>query len=388
MTMAPPAPPEPTSPPAAQSRAILRDFLLIAAAGVGIWVVHRLGRIVIVLIMAMFFAYVIAPIVDLAQHPVHIKGQSRRLPRGAAIALVYLVLGGVFGAGAAILWPGAARQLDAAIVNLPTYTRSFHAWEHGWTRYYDRMQIPIELRTSINQSVLGANETVAAVARGSLMTLVGLLSDIPFLVLIPVLAFLLLKDGSGFRRMVLTSLPHRIQLRAHHLLADLDATLRAYIRAQLIACVLVGTTCGIGFALLGSPYAILLGVLAAVLEFIPLIGPFIVGVIAVVSATMHTPVLALWTAIFLLALRAVEDYVVYPRLVGRNTHLNSLIVILAVLAGVELGGVAGIFVAVPLVALLTVVGRHCRSWWNVGPDHTRIPPEAEPGSLSAPSMLR
>ncbi len=379
MSMGSPAPPGPTSPPAAQRGAILRDFLIIAAAGVGIWVVHRLGRIVIVLILAMFFAYVIAPLVNLAQHPVHVKGRSRRLPRGAAIALVYLLLAGAFGAGGALLWPGAARQLNAVIVNLPKYTRSFHTWEHGWTRYYDRMQIPTELRTSINQSVLGANETAAAAARGSLMTFVGLVSDLPFLVLIPVLALLLLKDGAGFRRMALTSLPHRIQLRAHHLLEDLDATLRAYIRAQLIACVLVGTTCGIGFALLGSPYAILLGVLAAVLEFIPLIGPLIVGVVAVTLATMHAPVLALWTAVFLLGLRIVEDYVVYPRLIGRNTHLNSLVVILAVLAGLELGGVAGIFVAVPLVALLTVVGRHCRDWWSPGAERPQIPPTAEPG---------
>jgi predicted PurR-regulated permease PerM len=369
-----PGSPEPANPPLAQSRAILRDLLLVAAVGAGMWMVHRLGRIVIVLILAMFFAYIIAPLVDLAQHPMHFKGRSRRLPRGAAIALVYLLLAAAFGTSGAVLWPGTARQLDTAIVNVPTYTEAFHTWEHGWTRYYEKLRIPIELRHSIDESVLGAGDTTAAYARGSLMTMIGLLSDIPFLVLVPVLAFLLLKDAAGFRRTVLTSMPHRIQLRAHRLLADLDATLQAYIRAQLIACILVGAMCGIGFALLGSPYAILLGVLAAALEFIPLIGPLIVGVVAVIAAAVHDPMAAVWTAVFLMLLRLVEDYVIYPRLIGRNIHLNSLVVILAVLAGVELGGIAGIFIAVPVVALVTVIGRHCRDWWGQDAENLRHSP--------------
>jgi predicted PurR-regulated permease PerM len=359
-------PSERAAPPPAQSRAILRDLLIVAAVGAGIWVIHRLGRIVLVLILAMFVAYVIAPLVELAQRPVLLKGRSRRLPRGAAIAVVYLLLAGGTAAGAAVLWPSAAQQLDDAIVSGPMYTESFRAWEHGWTRYYERLRIPVELRHSIDQSVLGAGDAAVAYARGSLLALIGVLSDIPWLVLVPVLAFLLLKDAAGIRRTILTALPHRIQLRGHRLFEELNATLAAYVRAQLIACVVVGSLCGAGFALLGNPYAILLGVLAAVLEFVPLIGPLVVAAVAVGIAALHDPMLGLWTAVFLTVLRVVEDYVIYPRLIGRNIHLHPLAVILAVLAGVELGGIAGIFIAVPIVALVTVVGRHWLEWR--GPD--------------------
>jgi predicted PurR-regulated permease PerM len=355
-------PSERAAAPLAQSRAILRDLLLVAAVGAGIWVVHRLGRIVLVLILAMFVAYVIAPLVELAQRPVSLRGRSRRLPRGAAIAVVYLLLASGIGAGAAILWPSAAQQLDDAIVSVPRYTESFRAWEGGWTRYYERLRIPLELRHSIDQSVLGAGDAAVAYARGSLFAVIGVLSDIPWLVLIPVLAFLMLKDAAGIRRTILTALPHRMQLRGHRLFEELNHTLAAYVRAQLIACIVVGSLCGIGFALLGSPYAILLGVLAAVLEFIPLIGPLIVAAVAVTIAAFHDPMLAIWTAAFLAALRVVEDYVIYPRLIGRDIHLHPLVIILAVLAGVELGGVAGIFIAVPLVALVTVVARHALEW--------------------------
>jgi len=366
-------PPERAAAPLLQSRTILRDLLIVAAVGAVIWMAHRLGRIVLVLILAMFFAYVIAPLVELAQHPVYLRGRSRRLPRGASTALVYLLLAGGAGAGVAILWPSAARQLDVAIASGPMYTESFRAWEHGWTRYYERLRIPLELRHSIDQSVLGAVDAAVAYARGSLLALIGVLSDIPWLVLVPVLAFLLLKDAVGIRRTILTALPHRIQLRGHRLFEELNDTLAAYVRAQMIACVMVGSLCGVGFALLGNPYAILLGVLAAVLEFIPLIGPFVVAVVAVVVAALHDPKLAVWTALFLTELRVVEDYVIYPRLIGRDIDLHPLAVILAVLAGVELGGIAGIFIAVPVVALVTVVGRHWLEWRGRDAESLGIP---------------
>lgn len=348
--------------PVSQSRAILRDLLIVASVGAAIWVAHRLGRIVLVLVLSMFFAYVIAPLVELAQHPFAINGRARRLPRGLAIAAIYLLLAGGLTAGGALLWPSAAAQIDEAIASVPGYTESFRAWEHGWTRYYERLRIPLELRHSIDQSVLGAGDAAVAYARGSLLALIGVLSDLPWLVLVPVLAFFMLKDAAAIRRIVLTALPHRVQLRGHRLFEELNATLTAYVRAQLIACVVVGSLSGVGFALLGNPYAVLLGVLAGVLEFIPLLGPLVVAVIAVVIAALHAPVLAVWTAVFLTVLRVVQDYVIYPRLIGRDIHLHPLVVILAVLAGVELDGIAGIFIAVPVVALVTVVGRHWLEW--------------------------
>ena len=351
-----------TAVPASQSRAILRDLLIVASVGAAIWVAHRLGRIVLVLVLAMFFAYVIAPLVELLQHPVSVRGRSLRLSRGLAIALIYLVLAGGIAAVTAVLWPSATGQIDHAIANAPRYTESFRLWERGWTRYYERLRIPLELRHSIDESVLGAGDAAVAYAHGSLLALIGVLSDVPWLVLVPVLAFLMLKDAAVIRRTILLALPHRIQLRGHRLFEELNATLAAYVRAQLIACVVVGGLSGVGFALLGNPYAVLLGVMASVLEFIPLIGPMVVAVVAVVIAALQDPVLAVWTAVFLTVLRVVEDYVIYPRLIGRDIHLHPLVVILAVLAGVELDGIAGIFIAVPVVAVVTVAGRHWLEW--------------------------
>src|SRR6185369_10733753 len=345
-----------------QTRIVLQIFLAVAGIALGLWVLHRLSAVVLVLILAALFAYVIAPLVELARRPIPVAGRRRRLSRGAAIALVYVLMAGSVSGAAALLLPSATEQVNDVIVRAPAYAQSILAWEHGWSRYYERLRIPLELRQGIDQSVLAAGAGAVESVQGSALALMSALSYVPWLVLIPILAFFLLKDAASLRRTIVTALPHQGQLRGHRLFEELNATLAAYIRAQLLACVLVGTFCGVGFAVLGIPYPVLLGVLAGVLEFIPLVGPLVLATAAAVVGALHAPMLALWAVGFLGVLRVVEDYVIYPRLLRRSVHLHPLAVILAVLAGAELNGVAGMFLSVPTVALATVVYRHWLEW--------------------------
>jgi predicted PurR-regulated permease PerM len=356
----------------APRREVLRALLIVVAAVAGLWMAHRLIRIFVVLMLAMLLAYLMAPVVTLAQSPFPFRGRPRRLSRAAAMVVVYLLFAGGAAGGAALIWPAAARQLDSAIVSAPGYAASFQKWERGWTKYYERLRIPADFRRTIDDSASRAGDSALAYGRGALMGAIGLAEYVPWVVLIPVLAFFLLKDAAVIRRTVLTALPHRVQLRGHRLFEELSATLAAYMRAQLIACALIGVLCGAGLALLGNPYPIWFGVLAAVLEFIPLVGPLVLAVLAVTAAAFQSPAAAAWTALFLLVVRVAQDYVIYPRLIGHDIHLHPLIVILAVVAGAELGGGTGIFVAIPVIALLTVLGRHWHGWRAEGIEAARV----------------
>src|SRR4051812_45928554 len=233
---------------------ILRDLLIIAAVAAAVWITHRLARVVLILVLALFLAYVIAPLVELLERPLRIAGRARRLPRGLAIAAVYVLLAGTLVGGAALLWPRAADQIDDAIASAPKYMESFRTWEHGWSRYYERLRMPLEVRHSVDRSMVGAGEAAGDYARGSLLDLLGAMSALPWLALVPVLTFLMLKDAAAIRRALLTALPHRLQLRAHRLFEELNATLSAFVRAQLNACVIVGVLSGVGLALLGNRY--------------------------------------------------------------------------------------------------------------------------------------
>jgi predicted PurR-regulated permease PerM len=343
-------------------RTVLQIILIILAVALGLWALHRLASIVLVVVLAALFAYVVAPLVQLAGRPIRIAGRPRRLSRAASIALVYVLIGVGLSGGAAVLLPSATKQINEIVARAPAYAESIVTWEHGWSRYYELLQIPDDLRQRIDQSALAAGERAVQSIQAALLALLGSLAYLPWLLLIPILAFFLLKDAATLRRTVIRALPHDGQLQGHRLFEELNATLAAYTRAQLLACVLVGVLCGVGFALLGIPYPVVLGVLAGVLEFIPLVGPFVLAAVAAAIGALHAPMLAVWAIVFLGVLRLIEDYAIYPRLIRRGIHVHPLAVILAVLAGAELGGIAGMFLAVPTAAIASVVYRHWREW--------------------------
>lgn len=354
-----------TVPPrVSEPRLVLQVIGWAGAVLAGLWILHRLAMVVLLLVLAALFAYVLAPLVHRIERPIRFAGRSHRVPRGAAIAAVYvLLLAGGLGM-VALLLPRMAAESGDLLSRAPVYAQSIMKWEAGESGYYARMRMPLEVRSAIDQSLLAAGAAVIGSVQTSLVALAGALSHLPSLILVPILAFFLLKDVSSFRRSVVTALPHRFRLRGHRLLEALNGTLAAYIRAQLLACLLVAVASGLGFAALRVPDAVLLGVLAGALEFIPLVGPLLLAVIAAFVAALQAPMLAVWSVGFLAVLRVVEDYVIYPRLMRRGTDLHALTIILAVLAGAELGGILGMFLAVPAVAMATVVGRHVFEWYG------------------------
>jgi len=96
-----------------------------------------------------------------------------------------------------------------------------------------------------------------------------------------------------------------------------------------------------------------------VFEFVPLIGPLTIGIIATIVASLSvSPRTGLYVAVFLIVLRILQDYVFYPRIVREGIHLHPLAIILCVLAGEQIAGIPGVFISIPLVALMTVIYRH------------------------------
>ena len=151
----------------------------------------------------------------------------------------------------------------------------------------------------------------------------------------------------------------RWRLRAEAVMADVNTTLAAYTRAQIISCLIIAAICTLGFYLLGLKYALLLGILAGIFEFIPLLGPVTIGlIVTATAAASDDPWKAVYVAIFLIVLRIIHDYVTYPRIVRGGIHLHPLAIILSVLAGEQVAGIPGVFLSIPIVAVATVIYRH------------------------------
>ncbi|HEX6625137.1 MAG TPA: AI-2E family transporter, partial [Pyrinomonadaceae bacterium] len=325
-----------------------------------IWVFKALTGVLLMIVLAIFFAYLIAPLVELVRGPFEVRGRERRLPRYAAIGLVYVVIFGSLALTTWLLLPRIGSQLDEFAKQAPAYLTNARTRAEGLNQIYERINLPPAVRKYANdQATKTLDEIGGYIKEEGTTRAIHTLGYLPWLFLVPILAFFFLKDAESFRRSALSVLPQgRLRWRGDEFFQDVNSTLAAYIRAQLIACLLIGTICTIGFVLIGVPYALVLGFAAGVLEFIPLLGPLVVAVIAVSLASFASGSTAFAVLLFLGVLRVVHDYYTYPRIIGSGIHLHPLAVILAILAGHELAGLAGIFLAIPVIAILTVTYRH------------------------------
>jgi predicted PurR-regulated permease PerM len=341
-------------------RVIFTVILVWFVAQALLWAFQALESVILLLVLSIFFAYLIAPLVEFVRRPFNLRGQQRVMPRAAAIAVVYLMMFGSLGVALYFLMPGLGNQVTQFAKNAPGYFTSARARAQSMNDFYERYRIPQSAREAINRNITHVIETVGTyTTEGVGNFLLSSLSYLPWLVLIPILAFFLLKDADSFRRSALQMLPSgRWRWRGDEFFQDVNSTLAAYIRAQLTACLLIGLICTIGFYLIGVPYWLALGIIAGLLEFIPLVGPLTIALVAALIEGFYSINMAFVVLLFLGVLRIVQDYVIYPRIIGQGIHLHPLAVILSILAGAELAGVAGVFLAIPVVAIGTVSYRH------------------------------
>jgi predicted PurR-regulated permease PerM len=338
-----------------QARAILRIIFIVLAVAAVVWIVYALQGVLLLVVLSVFFAYLIAPLVEMLRRPFEFRRKERVMPRAIAIGIVYVVLFGLLTLSTTLLYPLVSEQVTQFVQQVPGYVNKARTSDtaKNLNRVYQRF--PPATREVIDRRV---SETAESMGQNAL-NVAAWVAYLPWFVLIPILAFFFLKDADSFRRSALQMLPHgRIRWRGDEFFQDVNSTLAAYIRAQLIASLLIGIICTIAFYLIGINYALALGVLAGVLEFIPLVGPLTVAVIVTSVAGFDSANRAIVILIFLFVLRIEQDYVLYPRIIGSGIHLHPLAVILAILCGHELAGIAGIFLAIPVIAIITVTYRH------------------------------
>lgn len=342
-------------------RIILQVIGLVAASLLALWLLYALRAVLLLLAFTVIFCYLIAPLVEFVEQPLRLGRYKWRVPRVFAVVVVYLLLGSLLVFLFDQVIPLLSEQLSALVDNMPGYARQLYQYSQWITSLPNRYRLPPAWRQSVtewlNTLLLGVVAWLQIIA----LRTVRLTLFLPWLLLIPVIGFFFLKDAKVVSYKLLASLaPGDQRYRVAMFLKDVSATLAAYIRAQLTACLIVCVIEGAGLWLLGVPYSLVLAVAAGVLEFIPVVGPLILGLIAILVASFHSWQAALIVGGFLASYRIIHDYVIYPRLISKGVELHPVVVVLAVISGAELGGITGVFLSVPAAALLIVCWRHWR----------------------------
>jgi predicted PurR-regulated permease PerM len=371
---------------------IVRVIFLLAGLIVLSWVLYEIRTLLLLLIISIFFCYLVAPIVHLLEQPVYLASHELRLPRAVAITVVYLLIAVTVVVVAQLIWTPLSQQLTDLASALPGYIRSSQASvdkvfndANSWMRH---VRLPPQWRDAIFSRASDLATSVASWLTQSLAGVLAYLQLLTWPILVPVLSFFLLKDAASFERNLITLLPNeRLQKRAHWLLMDVSRTLAAYIRAQITACLVVGSLMMLGLTLIGAPYSVVLGAIGGLFEFIPLIGPLISAIVIFGLTLTVSLKTALIVALFLAVLRLVQDYFIYPKIVGRGIKMHPLIVIVAILAGAEIGGLIGIFLSIPIVGLGMVFYNHYLAFRGIQSlrivlpsEHTEVAPTPHPSA--------
>lgn len=344
----------------AQTRTILRVIFLILAVALVLWILIKLTGVILMLVLSVFFAYLVAPLVEFLRRSIVIGGRQLVMPRVMAIVVSYAIIFGTIGGGIYLLVPRLGDQFPQFTKLARDYWQAIGTNTDQLNEFFRLRRMPGPVVDAINNAVPRIVDRVSESVSAFVANMVTWVVYIPWLIIVPILSFFFLKDAELFRRTILQMLPKgRWRWRGDEFFQDLNKTLAAYIRAQLTACLFIGVMCAAGFSLLGVPSPLVMGLLAGIFEFVPLAGPLSIAIIASVLAAVQGGLFqAFLVLLFLGLLRIVQDYYVYPRLIGQGIHLHPLAVILAILAGAEIAGVAGIFLAIPVVAILTVTYRH------------------------------
>jgi predicted PurR-regulated permease PerM len=324
-------------------------FILLLVA-----VVYIIRETLFVFAIALLFSYLLWPLVHFF---------DRRLPgrsRVPALTIVYSSLVGLLTIVGIAVGSRVVLQADALALRIP--------------ELLSRLEKPIELSTSpalrtFRETVLSTLQRQLVEHSQDLLSFLpnlalGFLShagSIIYIVLVPVLGFFFLKDGPEFRTAIMGMLAEGSQrTEIQEIATDVHQLLAQYMRALVLLAGVVFVAYGLFFFLVGVPYGILLAAIATFLEFIPMVGPLVamaaVLMVAGLSGFQHL----LWVFIFLVVFRMVQDYFISPHLMSKGSKLQPAMVIFGILAGGQIAGIPGIFLSVPVLAILRIIYRQLR----------------------------
>lgn len=339
------------------ARVVLVTLILLFIANRIENIIGALSFLFFLVVLSVLLAYLLEPLVRSIRSPFRDTKFDKYLPRSVAILVAYLVVGTTLGVFIANVAPPVIEQGKEFGSNLPSYANGIRNGINDLNRRFDNLRVPEEVQAKLNEQAISLGERITT-GFGSFV--ISSIVYLPWFVIVPIFSFFFLKDANSFRLAVLRLFPAgRWRMRTESVLQDVNTTLAAYTRAMLLSCLLIGTICTIGFYVIGLKFALLLGILAAIFEFVPLLGPLTIALISVATAAFSDdPWKALYTAIFLIVLRITHDYVTYPRIVRGGIHLHPVVIILSVLAGEQVAGIPGVFMSIPIVAIATVIYRN------------------------------
>lgn len=338
----------PTSQPNSDPRSLIRyAFVCFAITIALMWALYLVRTPLLLIYVSALFATGLAPLVHYIERQRFLPIGKRRLPRAAAILVIYGAVIGTLAVIAAAVLPPMVQQSQQFWKELPAHMDSFQQRLAQW----GLISADTSFKDLLQQAPAGGGNAVNVV----IATLWGFVGGVFGVVSILLLTFYLLVESQGVFDVFVRLFPRRDRPQVAKVSALVAVKISAWLGGQMLLGLIIGVITAIGFAFMGVPYFFVLAVIAGIGEMIPMVGPLLSAVPAVAVALTVSPGLALGVAAFCLALQLIENNVLVPKVMGETVGLNAVTVIASLAIGSQLLGFVGALLAVPTAAILQVL---------------------------------
>lgn len=316
---------------------LLRGFFM------DIW--HVASAVVYPFATALIVTYILQPIVDILH--------KRGVPRGIAILCIYFAFALLFVVALLNAIPVITRQVTQLISNMPGIIAQVNHWIDMANSH--KQYLPDAVRLGV-ENALGKLEQGLTSSTSRIFTFIGSAVNTVFVAfVVPFLVFYMLKDARSMGRTVVRVTPLKHKRQVHDMMVSIDHTLGSYIRGQFLVMLAVGVLAFAGYLIVGMPYALLLALFLALADIVPYLGPIIGAAPAVIIALTLSPAMLIKVLIVNIIVQQCEGNLISPQIMGRTLKLHPMAIVAALLVGGELGGVLGLIVAVPFLAVCKVI---------------------------------
>ncbi|KIL37224.1 permease [Cohnella kolymensis] len=318
-----------------------------------IWSIYDFLRAVFApFLIAMIISYMLNPIVNLLH--------NRKVPRTAAVLLIYAVF---IAACVVILMnviPMFIEQVKELNEHLPEMIMRAQTL---FDQFNNNNDLPDSVRDGVNRSLAGLEHQIEVRIAGFLNNIDAIVNVLFIAMIVPFLAFYMMKDMDVFERAALKYVPRAQRKHTVRLLKDIDHALGSYIRGQLLVSIFTGVFAYIGYLLIGMPYPLLMAGFVALFDIIPYLGPFFGALPALLMAATISWEMVVLVIVVNMICQNLESNVVSPQVVGRTMRMHPLTIILVLLVGGELAGLVGMILAVPFYAAMKVIVQHIAAYY-------------------------
>jgi len=334
---------------ATDPRAIVRYAVLCTVVAVLLmWAFYLVRSQILLIYVSALFAIGLAPLVRIIERWRLNPVGRRRLPRPAAILLIYATVLGLLAALAAAVVRPLIDQGRQLWTDLPSRLDWLQQKLVGW----GVMPEGTSFAELVKQApVSGSTDAVTTV----LLTIWGFVGGVFGLVTILLLTFYLLVDSEHLFNLFVRLFPSSQRERVSKVGAEVSVKVSAWLGGQILLGFIIGITSAVGLALLGVPYFFVLALIAGIGEMIPMVGPLLAAIPTIAVAFTVSPTLGLATAAFCWAVQLVENNFLVPKVMSQQVGLSAITVIVALIIGSSLLGLAGALLAVPTAAIFQVL---------------------------------